>query len=110
MPQMIGQGRRKRAASSSASNWVLSPISASVTTPVDTKKASTDVPDEDGSDFSNDTNTPPPSVGVPCQRSRQTHVTRVTAGRKRHGLRAKYVDVCLGKHSRAKYLPERLLP
>src|SRR5690554_1953436 len=51
MPQMIGQGRRKRAASNSARSWVLSPISASATTPVDTKKASTEFPDEDGSDF-----------------------------------------------------------
>src|SRR5690554_4276863 len=107
MPQMIGQGRRKRTASSNASNWVLSPISASVTTPVETNKASTDIPDEDGSDFSNDTNTPPPSAGVPCQRSRQTQVTRVTAGRKRHGLRAKYVDVCLGRQASGETTPLR---
>ena len=36
MPATIGQGLRKRAASSRASSWVLSPISASATVPVET--------------------------------------------------------------------------
>ncbi len=40
MPAMIGSGFRKRAASTSASNCVLSPISPSATTPVETRKAS----------------------------------------------------------------------
>jgi hypothetical protein len=37
---MMGTGRLKRAASKNASNWVLSPISANATTPVDTQKDS----------------------------------------------------------------------
>ena len=37
---MIGSGLRKRAASTSASSWVLSPISPSATTAVETRKAS----------------------------------------------------------------------
>jgi hypothetical protein len=40
MPNTIGSGRRKRAASRKASNWVLSPISARATMPVETRKAS----------------------------------------------------------------------
>ena len=40
MPAMIGSGLRKRAASTSARSWVLSPISPSATTPVETRKAS----------------------------------------------------------------------
>jgi hypothetical protein len=40
MPAMMGKGRLKRAANKKASNWVLSPISASATTPVDTKNDS----------------------------------------------------------------------
>src|SRR5690606_25519222 len=40
MPAMIGQGLRKRAASSNASNWVLSPISASATVTVETSSGS----------------------------------------------------------------------
>src|SRR5574337_1022806 len=36
MPAMIGSGFLKRAASTKASSWVLSPTSASATTPVDT--------------------------------------------------------------------------
>ena len=42
MPRTIGHGRRKRAASISARSCVLSPISASATTPVDTRKACTE--------------------------------------------------------------------
>ena len=41
MPATIGHGRLKRAASSSASSCVLSPISPSATTPVDHQNAST---------------------------------------------------------------------
>src|SRR5262245_6333807 len=41
MPRMIGHGRRKRAASTKDSSCVLSPISASATKAVDTRKAST---------------------------------------------------------------------
>ena len=41
MARMIGTGRRKRAASTMASSWVLSPSSDSATSPVETKKAST---------------------------------------------------------------------
>ncbi|EWS59935.1 hypothetical protein Y695_04600 [Hydrogenophaga sp. T4] len=40
MPQMMGQGLRNRAASTSESNWVLSPISARATMPVERRKAS----------------------------------------------------------------------
>ena len=40
MPATIGQGRRKRAASSRASNWVLSPISATATVPAETSRGS----------------------------------------------------------------------
>src|SRR4029079_3679398 len=40
IPSTIGTGRRYRAASISASNCVLSPISARATTPVETRKAS----------------------------------------------------------------------
>jgi len=40
MPATMGSGRRKRAASRKASNWVLSPISARATMPVETRKAS----------------------------------------------------------------------
>ena len=40
IPAMIGTGRRKRAARTSASSWVLSPISPSATTAVETSKAS----------------------------------------------------------------------
>ena len=36
---MIGVGLRKRAASRKASNWVLSPISASAMRPVEVRKA-----------------------------------------------------------------------
>ena len=39
MPDTMGQGARKRAASNKASNWVLSPISARATTPVETNSA-----------------------------------------------------------------------
>src|SRR5436309_14494083 len=42
MPAEIGQGRRKRTASISANNCVLSPISPSATTIVETASASTD--------------------------------------------------------------------
>jgi hypothetical protein len=38
MPSAIGQGLRKRAASSKASNWVLSPISPRVTVPAEIRK------------------------------------------------------------------------
>ena len=41
IPRMTGSGARKRAASTSASSWVLSPISARATTPADTRNAST---------------------------------------------------------------------
>src|SRR5690606_26071524 len=40
MPATMGQGLRKRAASSSASNWVLSPISARATVRVETSSGS----------------------------------------------------------------------
>ncbi|KAI1693650.1 hypothetical protein Ddc_22629 [Ditylenchus destructor] len=40
MPATMGQGLRKRAASTSDSSWVLSPISASATTEVEIRKAS----------------------------------------------------------------------
>ena len=40
MPQMMGQGLRNRAASTSDSSWVLSPISARATMPVERRKAS----------------------------------------------------------------------
>src|SRR5262245_27969286 len=40
MPRMIGTGLRKRAASKSANSCVLSPISASATTPAETRNAS----------------------------------------------------------------------
>ena len=40
MPRMIGTGLRNLTASSIASNWVLSPISPSATTPVEMRKAS----------------------------------------------------------------------
>ncbi|MEY3626001.1 MAG: hypothetical protein RL163_500 [Pseudomonadota bacterium] len=36
IPNTMGTGLRKRAASTNASNWVLSPISANATTPVET--------------------------------------------------------------------------
>ena len=39
IPRMIGHGFRKRAASTSASSWVLSAISASATTPMETRRA-----------------------------------------------------------------------
>ena len=40
MPNTMGQGLRKRAASTSDKSWVLSPISAKATIPVETKNAS----------------------------------------------------------------------
>jgi hypothetical protein len=40
MPNTMGQGLRKRAANTSDKSWVLSPISAKATMPVETKKAS----------------------------------------------------------------------
>ena len=40
MPAMMGRGFLKRAARIKASNWVLSPISASATTPVEISKDS----------------------------------------------------------------------
>jgi hypothetical protein len=40
MPRIIGIGLLKRAARINASNWVLSPISASATTPVEIKSES----------------------------------------------------------------------
>jgi hypothetical protein len=40
MPAMMGSGFLKRAARIKASNWVLSPISASATTPVEISKDS----------------------------------------------------------------------
>ena len=43
MPRQMGKGLRKRAASKKASSWVLSPISASATRPVETRKASISV-------------------------------------------------------------------
>ena len=42
MPATMGQGLRKRAARTSESSWVLSPISARATIPVETRKASMD--------------------------------------------------------------------
>ncbi len=44
MPAMIGHGLRKRAASRSASNWVLSPISARATIRVGTNSDSIRLP------------------------------------------------------------------
>jgi hypothetical protein len=41
MPAMMGNGFLNRAASKKASNWVLSPISARATMPVEISKAST---------------------------------------------------------------------
>ena len=40
MPNTMGHGFLKRAASNSANNWVLSPISAKATMPVETRNAS----------------------------------------------------------------------
>ena len=40
MPRMIGSGRRKRAASTRARSWVLAPISARATMPVETSRGS----------------------------------------------------------------------
>src|SRR5690606_41513769 len=73
----------------------------------ETKKASTDIPLRGRVDCSNDTATPPPSAGVPCQRSRQTRSPWVTAGRRRHGLWAKYVDGCLGRRASGETTPLR---
>jgi hypothetical protein len=39
MPATIGHGRRKRAARTRERSWVLSPISASATRPVETRNA-----------------------------------------------------------------------
>ena len=58
MPAMIGSGRWKRAASTSASSWVLSPISPRATTAVETRKASTGL---SGSDAGGPTASAPPS-------------------------------------------------
>lgn len=44
MPAKIGTGRWNLAANSKASNCVLSPISLRKTTPVETKKVSTEIP------------------------------------------------------------------
>jgi len=43
MPRMIGSGFLKRAASTSDSSCVLSPISASATIPVEIRKASIEI-------------------------------------------------------------------
>src|SRR6478735_8322998 len=49
MPRMMGTGFLNLAARTSASSWVLSPISASATIPVDTRNASTE--DSTGRDY-----------------------------------------------------------
>src|SRR3970040_1448400 len=103
MPATIGHGLRKRAASSRASNWVLSPISAIATCPVEIMAvsrwgASIETPGPGALTKANATQPGPghaqrlPSVS-PASLDRTVHC-RALDGRHpaRHGLLAKCVD------------------
>src|SRR5690606_20494465 len=95
MPSTTGSGLRKRSVSVRASNWVLSPISASATTAVERSNALIRI-------FSgacarhDDQHAPWPE----CQDVMVKGLTK-PGGRLRHGLVAKYVDAGTAARPRA---------
>src|SRR5450759_5386897 len=96
MPAMIGKGFLKRAASMKARSWVLSPISARATTPVEISSASI-TSSLTGRD--DDHTSPRPMRRLCSQRSCQVR------NRLHHDRRIKYVDASPFAETKGDYSP-----